>query len=141
MQHSSPFWVAHSSPVLACMGQFASQCLADSAMSVAALTVESMLCSTAMALLLWRFRLWLFRGLDQRIVMVCRPADHIVQRLAGSYHGIHGVFFFHVEVDEERPIVVPRHFHRGQHLRPAIDRGSLNPMRPRQLHKVGRKDL
>src|ERR1700687_5423367 len=85
--------------------------------------------------------LWLFRGLDQRVMPVCWAANHLVERGAGADHRVHGVLFFDMEVDQERAVGAARLGHGGQHLRRAGHRGAGNAMRPGQLHKVGRKNL
>src|ERR1700719_308058 len=44
------------------------------------------------------------------------PPDHFVQRCSRRHHGINRVFLFHSEIDEHRPIMLPRRLHRGHNL-------------------------
>src|ERR1700727_2224597 len=78
--------------------------------------------------------LWFSGGLYQRVV---RPADHVMQRSAGSHHGIHRIFLFHSEVDQYRFLSFARRANRRYHFGSRGDALSANTKGVGQRRKIG----
>src|SRR6266853_4118687 len=62
------------------------------------------------------------------------PANHFVQRRARRDHRIDRIFLLHLEVDQDRSLVLERHFNCGYHLGALRHSDRANPKGIRELN-------
>src|ERR1700680_5087665 len=65
-----------------------------------------------------------------------RTANHFVRRRARRDHGVARIFLLHLELEQNRSLVLVRHFHRRYNLGALGYCDRANSKRVRQLHKV-----
>src|SRR5450432_1273481 len=70
----------------------------------------------------------------------CGAPDHVVQGRARADHRVDGVFLFYEEVDEERPLRLPRRVHRWQYFGAGADGRAWNFKGTGKLDEVGAQD-
>src|SRR6266851_3904651 len=81
-----------------------------------------------------------FSSVSRRLDDRTWPANHFVQRRARRDHRIDRIFLLHLEVDQDWPHVIVRHFDRRHDLGALRNGNSANAERVGELHEIGTED-